>query len=498
MKKHIVKPLSIALSILLIISTLILPTYATTPYPESDHDYQNNVTREWHYEYNDEATGLFVTFSEKTSFEKPTTTIIAPSKKDGIGSLVIGGTVNKKAGDTLTVAAKDYTLTATGTELSGKTLYIPDNSFKLVLKTDGSVTDYGFSIDRIDVTPPDDVAVVTYECCDACGEKKLLCYNQGEQIKVAHGYYCKKDGSAFVSWVDENGKAYKEGDILDFASVNLKAKRVPLLLESTEVLSFSNSDPYFDPDLDGGYYLSKADFLTMKKNIYKVFGPGVLPAVALSVAFSTYPDWYWNGSCYGMSTLAFLQHYGVIDALEGRDEKSISELTNEDSVLSMINYYQWSAAGSFLCENFALEKGSKMYSHQLKKLYESVADGNIVLFTYYPTGIFEESGHTVLLTGAYTESDGTKVLVAYDSNRPEDYVNQEFEQRYYIDADYTTIKRGYDYPTNWYMDVGAFNWTDDYAHFESFDINGDGSALTWYRHYFSQLFGKIRTLIELI
>ena len=139
-----------------------------------------------------------------------------------------------------------------------------------------------------------------------------------------------------------------------------------------------------------------------------------------------------------------------------------------------------------------------MYSHQLKKLYESVADGNIVLFTYYPTGIFEESGHTVLLTGAYTESDGTKVLVAYDSNRPEDYVNQEFEQRYYIDADYTTIKRGYDYPTNWYMDVGAFNWTDDYAHFESFDINGDGSALTWYRHYFSQLFGKIRTLIELI
>ena len=137
MKKYIIKPLSLILSILFILSSFVLTSSAVnTTYPESEHDYQNNVTQEWHYEYNDEATGLFVTFSEKTSFEKPSSTIIAPSKKDIADSLVIGGTVSKKAGDSLTVTAKDYTLSATGKELSGKTLYIPGNSFSLRLKTD--------------------------------------------------------------------------------------------------------------------------------------------------------------------------------------------------------------------------------------------------------------------------------------------------------------------------------------------------------------------------
>ena len=497
MKKYIIKPLSLVLSIPFILSSFILTSSAVnTTYPESEHDYQNNVTQEWHYEYDDEATGLYVTFSEKTSFEKPTTTIVAPSKKDIAGSLVIGGTVSKKAGDSLTITAKDYTLTATGKELSGKTLYIPGNSFSLRLKTDSSVTDYGFSIDRIDVTAPDDVAIVTYECCDSCGFKQLLCYNQGEEIKIPYGNYCKGNNSAFVSWESADGSEYNEGDTLEFASVSLKAKRVPLLLGSTEVLSFSNSDPYFDPEYDGGYKISKEDFYMMKYNIYKVFGPFPFPSAALSLVFSTYPEWPWNGSCYGMSTFAFLHHYGVINALDGRNEESISELINEDSVLSMINYYQWSAAGSFLCENFALNKGTKTYSRQLSDLYNSVEEGNIVLFTYYPTEIFKEGGHTVLLTGAYTEPDGTKVLIAYDSNRPEDYVNGEFEQRYYIDSGFTTIKRGYDYPANWYMDVGAFNWTDDYKHFEAFDINGKGTVLNWYIHYFSQIVRLIGNLIK--
>ena len=101
-----------------------------------------------------------------------------------------------------------------------------------------------------------------------------------------------------------------------------------------------------------------------------------------------------------------------------------------------------------------------------------------------------------VVTETYTEPDGTKVLIAYDSNRPEDYINGDFEQRYYIDPEFTTIKRGYDYPTNWYMDVGAFNWTDDYKHFEAFDINGKGSVFNWYSHYFSQIVRLIGNLIK--
>ena len=500
MKTDILKITSLILAFSFVIGIGAFSVGATADsYPESEHNYQNNMKQVWHYDYGENAHGLYVTFSDKTSFEKPTLKYQAIIS--GPNGEVIGGGIMKKTkdGDKLTVTAVGYTFSATGKELAGKTLYIAGSSFDLCLETDSSVTDYGFAIDRIAETAPDDVAVVNYKCCDTCGIEKSFCYNPGEEIKVGKDYYCKLDNSAFVSWVSDDGKEYYEGEVIEFGSVNLTARRVPLLLGSDEVLSFSNSDPYFDPDYNGGYYLTKEDYRTMQKNIYKVFGIGVLPAVGLSIALATYPDWYWNGSCYGMSTLAFLQHYGVHDVLEDRSENSLSELTNEDDVVSLINYYQWSAAGSFLCENFSMNKGSKMYSQQLKSIFESVSNGNIVMFTYYPGETFKTSGHTVLLTGAYTQKDGTKVLVTYDCNRPEDYTSKTFEQRFYIDKDFTTIKRGYDYPTNdWYMEYGEFNWTDDYSHFEPFHINGSGKVLPWYSHYFSQIGKLIKTLFSLI
>ena len=471
---------------------------ANEAYPESEHNYQNNLNQEWHYDYGEDTEGIYVTFSDKTSFEKPTMKYQAIIS--GPNGEVIGGGVMKemKAGDKLIVTAGEYIYKATGKELAGKTLYIPGNSFDLRLESDASVTDYGFSIDRISDTAPDSVAVVTYECCDVCGVKEIFCYNKGEDISVKSNLYCKLNNSAFVSWTDENGKEYEEGEELEFKSVNLKARRISLLLGSDEIWSFSNSDPYFDPDYNGGYYLTTKDFLTMQKNIYKVFGIGVLPAIGLSVALMTYPNWYWNGSCYGMSATTLLQHYGEIDILENRSEKSLSELSNEDNIVSLINYYQWALAGSFLCENFSLDKGTKMYSKQLKDMFESVSAGNIVLFTYYTGETIKTSGHAVLLTGAYTQKDGTKVLVAYDCNRPEDYTSKAFEQRFYIDADFTTIKRAYDYPTNWYMEYGEFNWTDDYSQFEAFDLNENGGLLSWYSLFFSQLGKLIKNLFSLI
>ena len=467
-------------------------------YPESEHSYQNDLNQLWHYDYGKNAEGIFVTFSDKTSLEKPTMKYQAIIS--GPNGEVIGGGVMKetKSGDKLIITADNYTYSATGKELAGKTLYIPDDSFDICLKTDSSVTDYGFSIDRISDVAPETVAVVTYYCCDDCHMKKILCYNQDEKIKVEKDGYCNLTDCAFISWTDEEDNEYNEGDALSFESVNLRANKIPLLLGGDEVWSFTNSDPYFDPDYNGGYYLTKKDFFTMQKKIYKVFGIGVLPAVGLSIALATYPDWYWNGSCYGMSATTFLQHYGEIDILKNRNEKNLSELTNEDDIVSLINYYQWALAGSFLCENFSLDKGSKMYSKQLQDMFESVSNGNIVLFTYYSGETIKTSGHAVLLTGAYTQKDGTKVLVAYDCNEAEDYTNREFQQRFYIDKDFTTIKRGYSYPTQWLVESGEFNWTDDYSQFKAFDLNENGGVLSWYSLFFSQLGKLIKNLISLI
>lgn len=469
-------------------------------YPESEHNYQNDFEYIWYYEYDKDVRGLYVTFSEKTSFEEPTLKFY-PIESGPLSEILGGGFYGKvKNGDSITVTAKDdYSVSATGKEFSGKTIYIPGNSFSIKMTTDSDVTDYGFSIDKISEYPPEDMIVITYECCDLCGESKLECYNEGDEIKVNSEYSCNTGDSAFIGWISDSGEEYYPGDTIECKSTTLTAKKVPLLLKHYEGLNFYNSDGYFDIDENGGYDISEEDYKTMQKNTYKVFGIGVLPAVGLSVALATYPGWEWLGSCYGMSTVVFLNHYGMINALE-RDQnaKSVSELKNDTDIISMINYYQWSAAGSFLCENFALKQGSKMYSQQLKDVYESVADGNIVLFTFYSGEMFKTNGHTVLFTGAYTQADGTKVLVAYDSNYGKEYCAEEYEQRFYIDKDFTTIKRATQYPVDRYMDIGAFNWTDDYKHFEAFDINGGGRVFTWYSHYFSQLGRLLKTWISLI
>ena len=344
--------------------------------------------------------------------------------------------------------------------------------------------------------PPSGKSVtITYECCENCNYKKTLTYAEGKEIKAEVRGGCLDGKNAFVCWADENGNRYYGGDTLPFESVTLKAQKMPLLLGSDEVLSFSNSDRYFHTDEFDGYYMNKSDYNAMKRNITRVFGFGTFPTVGLLTALSTYKNWEWNGSCYGMSTLAFLQHYGVIDVLDKENGiDSISDFTNSADVASKINYYQWSAAGSFLCENFALKKGSPLYSRQIKDLYETVAEGNIVLFTFYSGEIFVSSGHTVLLTGAYMQEDGTRVLIAYDCNNPDDYREGKFEQRFYIDPECTYIKRVYNAEHWAYLYVNAFNWTDDYSHFEPFNTDCKGRVSQWYSHFAKQL----RKYIEIV
>lgn len=338
---------------------------------------------------------------------------------------------------------------------------------------------------------------VTYKCCDECGYNKTFSYSSSADIKARTNGFCLDGENAFICWADEKGNRYYCGDVLPKEDITLKAQKMPLLLRADEVLRFSNSDQDFHIDEFDGYYMSDSDYNMMKKNINKVFGALNPVSLGLKAVFATYPYWEWNGSCYGMSTLAFLQHYGVIDLLEPQKGiDSVSDFTNSADVASKVNYFQWSAAGSFLCENFALKKGSAIYSTQLKNLYDTVADGNIVLFTFYSGDIFVSSGHTVLFTGAYTQNDGTRVLIAYDCNNPKDYLHGEFEQRFYIDPDCTTITRFYNLERYAWLNIGAFNWTDDYSHFESFTPDGKGKATQWYSYFAKQLCKDIEIVFE--
>ena len=94
---------------------------AEADWPESEHPYADNTDQTWTYQHSEAADWLRVTFSEETQTETNY--------------------------DTITIIDADgHETEYTGTDLSGKTLYLAGDSFSIHLETDGSVSKYGFSI----------------------------------------------------------------------------------------------------------------------------------------------------------------------------------------------------------------------------------------------------------------------------------------------------------------------------------------------------------------
>lgn len=92
---------------------------------ESDHPYANNEEKTWAYTHPQEAEALRVVFSRNTRFES--------------------------GYDSLTVIASDGTeIRYSGTQLTGKEIFLPGNTFSLRLKTDESQTYYGFAVVAIE------------------------------------------------------------------------------------------------------------------------------------------------------------------------------------------------------------------------------------------------------------------------------------------------------------------------------------------------------------
>lgn len=292
-----------------------------------------------------------------------------------------------------------------------------------------------------------------------------------------------REGYAFAGWAESADGAvkYLGGEKIENGSAELYAVWCPTYLEKDEVFRFSNSKSYFTTDERDTYLLSKENADMLQKNIYKTFGTTPIPGVALSIALSTYPNWKWKGSCYGISTVTALRHYNLLDADVLGGAESLSDLSMSDELMSLINYYQANAATSWLCENKALKPGTAGYASSMKAMFESVKKGNIVLYTFYEGNAFVTAGHTVLLTGAYEDTEGNHYFVAYDCNHPYRYTNGRKTDRFVLSPDYRhmTDDTG--------DSVGAANWTDSFSQFDSFNVNGNGKVSSWYSAFFAQI-----------
>lgn len=451
-------------------------------YPESDHDYANDCWKTWKYIHPEETEGLFVTFSADTYFE--------PDFTDEETGLYKGGDYIHI--ETFIEEKRFYIGYFSGDTLASKTLYIPASSFIIELSTDESVTAYGFKIERIDTAMPENVNAVCYnfEPNKTGIEKYYECFNDGEPVVIAedlpYSLYVEgsfRNGCEYrCGWTTEPGGKLVYDDKAKITSdktvLDIYPCWTPLLISAEEVFDFNNSEfdfnfKPFDPQNpfpSVHYYMTPENHDMLLRNARRLGLPGWISYKE----FKEYPQKLFQGACFGMASTAFLQYHGKIDLLslqEGAD--SLSDLKTSEELISIIDYYQSLTIMSFLCQNKAYEVGSDEYKKQLKALFDTVSDGTPVLLSVLGKNFIFGNNHSMVVTGAYTDTRGNHYLLAYGGQS--DYAEGEIEI-HRISPDFSSMDNG-----------RTFYWTDDYTHLEAFDMDGEGPIINWYLKFVPQM-----------
>lgn len=495
------KILACVLAVIIALSAMFMTVCATTydyvyvsgdTYPESEHNYQDDMFCTWEYTYSGEAEGIFVTFSEETSLNGENHVVETEHGNAVYYDYIY---LSYQRDETWEYLYNDYR----GKDLAGRTVYFPSNTIRITLSTDLTGSDYGFSIDRISDEPPENETIIRYHCYSPDKVDWYSCHGDGE-AEVAQLDEIRNPGFVFAGWSTEPDGETTEHvayDALEAGMVHdLYAVWRKPIIEFQDSFCFLNGDVGYSYPADNNYYMTDDHYNMMIKNLFKNFGIGPIPAPIIAAVLSTYPSWEFRGSCYGIAAFTFLQYHGVIDFLEGTNAKSLSGVRLNGEVISRINYYQAQAASSFLCENLAPQSGTPVYSEQIKNMFETVESGKPVLFSYYDYGkpYLLSIGHTVVLTDAFSDVNGNHYLVACDSN----YFYPTGECHYYrISSDFSTI-----YDCNRRLDatsvsrIGGFNWTADYKQFTSFDINGGGNPAVWYNVLFTHIVFWVKTVFS--
>ncbi len=500
------KFLAVLMCISLMFSCFIITSFAEDALPESEHNYQNNFYGEWTYQGDKNAKGLLITFSYDTYVEFSfTTDVIFPAYQGG--NITVGDLVNSsywsKRGDFIGIydGYGELIDTYDGYDLAGKTVFAGGNSFTIVLSSDEEYNYYGFKVTNVTPCYSEDVSEITYVSGFSETGNVTRCYQRNTEIETIKKFE-NNNGSlnpelhALAGWAtEENGSIVcgtKTPVTANFDTLTLYAVWTKVALAPEEVFPFRNSSSYFVIDDEDRYFMNEDDFRMLQINLYKTFGPGPLPNPALSIVLATYPQWPWQGSCYGIAAVTALDHYGIIDVKATQNAENLIDMELDKELLSYINYYQAAVAGSFLIEDKAFITNNFAYTRCLYNMFNSVKDGNIVIFTFYEGPAFTTFGHTVLFTGAYTDENGNHVLIAYDCNYPMNYYEGDYSTRFIIEPDFSDIH--YENADS----IGAINWTDDFSQFKAFDIDGNTDTLAWYKaliNHFIEMFTRFFNLI---
>ena len=529
--KNMKKALSLLLCAALLLSCFAFTAFAEETLPESAHPYENDFTAEWDCGLPG-AEGFFLTFAEDTLFEwgaltftnianGATETFTVPEWRDlyetdrdtyiAISVLVSAGViqVEEKPGDVLNLYNGEELLGSfSGDELAGRTLYVPAESARLELVTDGDGAEYGFRVAGVSAAAPAGVHTVSYYY-DGENPAAVSCCNEGDTATVKRiGQIV--DGRACIGWSDVPGGAvkYDAGDEIAVpGDLSLYAVYGDILLAPEEAFSFGNDPAAFRVSKTtltqngknlftySGYHMSKEDYAALLQNCGKVLAlsPAMYPLAAADLALAaSYPLRNWMGSCYGIAVTAALQHLGMIDMLSMQPgAETVRDLEDTPELLSFINYYQSQSMRSLVADNAAIDPSRPMYRRQLRQLVESVKTGNLVRFGFSllnnPT-----PNHEILIVGAYDDAKGNHVLLTYDSNYGAEYAQGDIITTFVISPDYSSMQ------SDNYNSVYSFYWSDDFSGFESFRIDGSGDPTAFQKSFLARIKAFFTLLKEIL
>lgn len=513
--------IALLLCVLMLVPALSLGSFAEgeeeSLYPESEHYYQNNYYNEWTYTHPEEAEYLFITFSNETHTESGRFfgyEMYFDSSLISLGDVISRWANHGKVGDYISIFDGNDNLIKVyqGFELSGKTIVVPGNSFKISLTTDATITAYGFKIDSISTEVPDGSFLTIVDFGNG-KDKEVYFGDYGGKIIIDSDFYGKIiDGEAIIGLEYEDGTVYAPYEELgtymnswffgpeteeNKQIYRFKAVKTPVTLEKSDVYSFTNSDEYFNVDGKGRYYMNKEDYLRLVASACVIHGVGpyALPAAVTSAILLGYPKFTWNGSCIGFTTTVCLQKKGIFDVVKTQEGATcVNDLKPTSDLISLMNYYNAQAALTTLTKNQSSAKTPKEFSRQLKKMFESAESGNLVLLEYLIgdselNAIGNLAYHGFAISGAYTDSYGRHVLLYYDDNDAR-YGDEGICSACWIEPDFSAIHTDYG-------DLQTIFWTDEFEAYKSIDYNGEDNSIKYYWiEYFSRIFKLLKEWFE--
>ena len=504
------KLLSVLLAVAMIASCAALCAQGEA-YPESAHPYADGADETWTYTHPGSPTAIFVTFSAQTFVEPGTIRFSLPEaySPQELEAFALTGQTGRE-GDRIELydSRGNLVRTYTGDALAGQTIAVPGESVTIRLVSDDSETGYGFAVEQITDALPDGFAKVNYHLPDACLGDVV---SAGDTITLHTAYAMRQTGNEMiVGWKTAQGKVYSYENVKDDwtgrtktdltaesgAVYDLYPVTCPISMTSDDVYSFLNSSSVFNADLNG-YLYKTAHFRRVITGNIAAFG--LSPFMPVAAVILTYYALYgptvdFTGSCTGIAMTELLQHTGKLDLLSRQGVGTVRELQPDEELQSIINFYAVQAIPAHLTCHMGIDPGSKDYSAQLRALYDTLCAGKPVYFEFYldeqhpmktifKPGSGEISiGHSIVLTGAYTDANGNHILIAADCCYP-DYAEGTCTTLF-IDPDFTDLY----YPT-WLggEPLDGFSWTEDFSQYDALSIEGTPNPLAWHTAFLRNL-----------